>query len=193
MPQGFDRQETSRMFRAEFVLKGWGSGPQPFARYDLDAGIIFSDILVIPQALGLDVSMVKGQACSHPIPTHCTLTVAHHTFSRHPPICDCAPHSIPTSSDAWFVPPTISFGSFYWGGNQYTPSPPASYFNGGFENRFEGRKKVWPLPRFDPEVMPDHSSSKPPPQCFLRGFVFLECVHGPRSRKLCMVPCYQHK
>ena len=34
---------------------------QPIDRFDFDAAIIFSDILVIPDALGLDVSFVKGQ------------------------------------------------------------------------------------------------------------------------------------
>lgn len=33
---------------------------QPIDRFDLDASIIFSDILVIPQAMGLKVEMVAG-------------------------------------------------------------------------------------------------------------------------------------
>lgn len=33
---------------------------QPIERFDLDASIIFSDILVIPQAMGLKIEMVAG-------------------------------------------------------------------------------------------------------------------------------------
>lgn len=41
---------------------------QPIERFDLDAAIIFSDILVIPQALGMRVEMIKGSGPSFPNP-----------------------------------------------------------------------------------------------------------------------------
>ena len=41
---------------------------QPIERFPLDAAIIFSDILVVPQAMGLEVEMIKGRGPVFPEP-----------------------------------------------------------------------------------------------------------------------------
>ena len=49
---------------------------QPLRRFDLDASIIFSDILVVPQAMGLEVQMVKGRGPVLPGPLRSPSDVA---------------------------------------------------------------------------------------------------------------------
>lgn len=41
---------------------------QPIEAFDLDAAIIFSDILVVPQIIGLEVQMIKGRGPVFPEP-----------------------------------------------------------------------------------------------------------------------------
>merc|ERR1711990_629919 len=41
---------------------------QPIRRYDMDGSIIFSDILVIPQAMGMDCKMIPGKGPTFPTP-----------------------------------------------------------------------------------------------------------------------------
>lgn len=57
---------------------------QPLHLFDYDASIIFSDILIIPQALGMEVLMVEGKGPVFPAPL-----VSPEDLSRLKPLADC--------------------------------------------------------------------------------------------------------
>ena len=44
---------------------------QPLARYDLDAAILFSDILTIPDAMGLGLYFAEGEGPHFKNPVRC--------------------------------------------------------------------------------------------------------------------------
>ena len=62
---------------------------QPIERFDLDAAIIFSDILVIPQAMGFEVEMVPGKGPHFPAPLE---SVSHLSRVVDPDIDDTLGH-----------------------------------------------------------------------------------------------------
>jgi uroporphyrinogen decarboxylase len=49
---------------------------QPIRRFSLDAAIIFSDILVIPQAMGMEVQMIPGKGPCFPYPLNNVADIA---------------------------------------------------------------------------------------------------------------------